>query len=188
MSQNPSQNRFEYDSPNDTWLTPEDIITTPSSDTLVEPLVEKPVDRSVSSLAEEPAGPFSFRFSDPILVTSEDKLEEPNLTFTFDPLIVDLVDTVPLINMETIMEQDTKTNSQIDSTSNDRVKNNVVRHEYRVLSDDEKAQMKLVKDKGLELIEAIQSTCKRYPEPLEITQAKIRAREAIFWAVNHITR
>jgi hypothetical protein len=36
----------------------------------------------------------------------------------------------------------------VDSTSDARTGNNVMRHEYRVLNDDEKALMKAIKDKG----------------------------------------
>ena len=71
-----------------------------------------------------------------------------------------------------------------DSTEDRRVDNNVVRHEYRVLSDDEKAQMKRLKDMGLELIRAIdeQGTSR------ELSLAKTKTEEAIMWAVKHITR
>ena len=40
--------------------------------------------------------------------------------------------------------------SSVDSASDTRVVNNVIRHEYRVLTDVEKAQMKHIKDVGLE--------------------------------------
>ena len=37
----------------------------------------------------------------------------------------------------------------VDSTSDDRTVNNVMRHAYRVLSDEEKATMQKIKDDGL---------------------------------------
>ena len=37
----------------------------------------------------------------------------------------------------------------IDSASDDRMKNNVMCHEYRLLSDAEKADMKAIKDAGV---------------------------------------
>ena len=40
----------------------------------------------------------------------------------------------------------------VDSASDQRTVNNVMRHAYRVLSDEEKAQMQALKDKGLELL------------------------------------
>jgi hypothetical protein len=72
----------------------------------------------------------------------------------------------------------------IPSTSDERVKNNVVRHEYRVLSDDEKKQMKAVKDAGLAFIELIDSM----GSTRELSLAKTNAQQAVMWAVNHITR
>ena len=40
----------------------------------------------------------------------------------------------------------------VDSASNDRTANNAVRHAYRVLSDEEKAQMVALKDLGAAFI------------------------------------
>ena len=71
----------------------------------------------------------------------------------------------------------------IDSTSDARTANNVVRHEYRVLSDAEKATMKALKDKGLELIELINSVGKSR----ELSLALTNAEQAVMWAVKHVT-
>lgn len=71
----------------------------------------------------------------------------------------------------------------IDSTSDARAVNNVMRHEYRVLSDDEKAQMKAIKDKGLELHDLIESI----GGSRELSLAKTKTEEAVMWAVKHIT-
>jgi len=72
----------------------------------------------------------------------------------------------------------------MDSTSDERTKNNVVRHEYRVLSDDEKEQMKRIKDLGLELIRAIDDQ----GGSRELSLAKTKTEEAVMWAVKHITK
>ena len=45
----------------------------------------------------------------------------------------------------------------VDSTSDQRTVNNVMRHQYRVLTDAEKQQMQAIKDKGLELHDLIES-------------------------------
>lgn len=61
--------------------------------------------------------------------------------------------------------------------------NNVMRHAYKVLSDDEKAQMQAVKDAGLafhELVEGIGAS-------RELSLAKTKIEEAVMWAVKHIT-
>jgi hypothetical protein len=59
-----------------------------------------------------------------------------------------------------------------------------MRHEYRVLSDAEKAAMKAIKDKGLELLELIDGQ----GASRELSLAKTKAEEAVMWAVKHITK
>lgn len=61
--------------------------------------------------------------------------------------------------------------------------NNVMRHAYKNLSDDEKAQMAAVKDKGLELWELIDS----FGASRELSTAKTKVEEAVMWAVKHVT-
>jgi hypothetical protein len=73
----------------------------------------------------------------------------------------------------------------VDSTSDARTVNNVMRHGYRVLSEREKAQMQAIKDKGLEFFELINSL----DEPSrELSLAKTKIEEAVMWAVKHLTR
>lgn len=73
----------------------------------------------------------------------------------------------------------------VGSTSDERVTNNVMRHEYRVLTDAEKAVMKTVKDKGLEFVEYLESIS---PGSHELSLAKTKIEEAVMWAVKHITK
>jgi len=95
----------------------------------------------------------------------------------------------------------------VDSTSDERTVNNVMRHQYRVLSDAEKAQMQALKDKGLEFIQLIDSL-RTPPRPTstainvdgdpadpmvvtidrELNIASERIEEAVMWGVKHITR
>ena len=72
----------------------------------------------------------------------------------------------------------------VSSTSDERTVNNTMRHQYRVLSDDEKAQMQAIKDKGLELHNLIESV----GQSRELSLAKTKTEEAVMWAVKHITR
>lgn len=72
----------------------------------------------------------------------------------------------------------------VDSTGDARTVNNVVRHEYRVLSDGEKAAMKRLKDDGLAMHEFLAAL----GDSEEIRQAQLRVREAVMWGVNHITK
>lgn len=72
----------------------------------------------------------------------------------------------------------------VDSTSDERTVNNVMRHEYRVLSDAEKAQMQAIKDKGLDFHVYIDGV----GQSRELSLAKTKIEEAVMWAVKHITR
>lgn len=72
----------------------------------------------------------------------------------------------------------------VQSTSDERTVNNVMRHAYRVLSDPEKAQMQAIKDKGLEFHDYIKSV----GQSRELSLAATKVEEAVMWAVKHITR
>jgi len=72
----------------------------------------------------------------------------------------------------------------VDSASDQRTVNNVMRHEYRVLSEGEKAMMQAIKDKGLELHNLLD----RIGQSRELSLAKTKTEEAVMWAVKHITR
>lgn len=72
----------------------------------------------------------------------------------------------------------------VDSESDRRVQNNAVRHQYRVLSDEEKAQMVAIKDMGLAFLEK----CDALGASRELSLAKTNAEQAVMWAVKHITR
>lgn len=72
----------------------------------------------------------------------------------------------------------------IDSTSDERTTNNVMRHEYRVLTEGEKSLMQSIKNRGLEfynLMDLIGSS-------RELSLAKTKIEEAVMWGVKHITK
>lgn len=71
----------------------------------------------------------------------------------------------------------------VDSASDDRTVNNVMRHAYRVLSDEEKDEMQAVKDLGLKFHELLNII----GNSREISLAKTKIEEAVMWAVKHIT-
>ena len=71
----------------------------------------------------------------------------------------------------------------IDSTSDERVVNNIMRHKYRVLSDAEKANMAAIKDEGMKFHELVSGLGKSRELSLAITKIE----EAVMWAVKHIT-
>jgi len=72
----------------------------------------------------------------------------------------------------------------VDSASDQRTVNNVMRHEYRVLTDTEKQTMQAIKDKGLELHDLIESI----GQSRELSIAKTKTEEAVMWAVKHLTK
>lgn len=79
------------------------------------------------------------------------------------------------------MTQETKT--AISSTSDERVANNVMRHEYKILDETGKAQMKAVKDAGREFWELID----KIGASRDLSLAKTHIEDAVMRAVRHIT-
>ena len=71
----------------------------------------------------------------------------------------------------------------VDSSSDERTANNAVRHKYRVLSEDEKAQMVALKDAGAAFI----ALCDQVGASRELALAKTNAEQAVMWAVKHVT-
>jgi hypothetical protein len=75
--------------------------------------------------------------------------------------------------------------TEVNSASDERTANNTnaVRHNYRVLSEDEKAAMVSIKDKGQELLDLINAQ----GAGRELSIAKTKTEEAVMWAVKAIT-
>jgi hypothetical protein len=90
-----------------------------------------------------------------------------------------LVRSQPETSMDTA-----KANETVPSTSAERVVNNTMRHQYRVLSDEEKWAMQKLKDDGLAFHEYVNSL----GTSRELSIAKTKIEEAVMWAVKHITR
>lgn len=72
----------------------------------------------------------------------------------------------------------------VDSTSDARIVNNVMRHAYRVLTDEEKAAMLKIKDDAL----ALHTYFESLGTSRELSVAKTKTEEAVMWAVKHLTR
>lgn len=80
----------------------------------------------------------------------------------------------------------------IDSTSDQRTANNAVRHNYRVLSDAEKAQMQAIKDMGAAFIAKLHEIGGTDPAgdrlaSRDLALAQTHAEDAVMRAVRHIT-
>ncbi len=73
--------------------------------------------------------------------------------------------------------------NHVNSTSDNRTVNNTMRHQYRVLSDAEKANMQKIKDMGLGFHDFISGI----GNSREMSVAKTKIEEAVMWAVKHIT-
>lgn len=58
-----------------------------------------------------------------------------------------------------------------------------MRHQYRILSDEEKAYMLKIKDAGLAFLDLVGSL----PPTRETSLAKTKIEEAVMWAVKSIT-
>ena len=71
----------------------------------------------------------------------------------------------------------------VSSHGDDRTANNAVRHTYRVLSDDEKLQMVVLKDIGAAFI----AKCNEIGKSRELSLAVTNAEQAVMWAVKHVT-
>ncbi len=85
----------------------------------------------------------------------------------------------------------------VDSTSDERTANNVMRHEYRVLNDEEKALMKEIKDAGNEFLWLLHragggdrdgTKIDDFMASRELSIAKTKIEEAVMWAVKHVTK
>lgn len=74
-------------------------------------------------------------------------------------------------------------NEHVDSASDERTTNNAVRHKYRVLSDEEKADMVALKDMGKAFLEK----CEGLGNSRELSIAKTKMEEAVMWSVKHVT-
>lgn len=82
-------------------------------------------------------------------------------------------------------------NDKVDSAGDDRTANNAVRHEYRVLTDDEKTQMVAIKDMGAAFIAMLHSIGgtpggDRFASR-DLSLANTHIEDAVMRAVRHIT-
>jgi hypothetical protein len=73
----------------------------------------------------------------------------------------------------------------VASESDERTVNNVMRHQYRVLSDTEKAMMLRVKDWGANGLNVLQDCV---PTGRERSLAITKLEEAVMWAVKGLTQ
>lgn len=79
----------------------------------------------------------------------------------------------------------------VSSISDGRTVNNDMRHQYRVLSDDEKKAMLDIKDAGAAFLDTLTKHFGRTPDgrypSRELSLAQTNAEQAVMWAVKHVT-
>lgn len=75
----------------------------------------------------------------------------------------------------------------VNSAGDDRTANNAVRHQHRVLSEEEKAAMVWLKDNGAAFINYVNEIKENGTAPREMSLAITKMEEAVFWAVKGIT-
>ena len=74
--------------------------------------------------------------------------------------------------------------THVPSESDERTVNNSVRHQYRTLTDEEKAAMVSLKDWGAGFIRDIRD---KVPMGREASLAVTKVEEAVMWAVKGLT-
>lgn len=62
-----------------------------------------------------------------------------------------------------------------------------MRQAYRYLSDDDKAEIAVVKEMGTQMYDFLETLAEAYVAPREFALAKTKLQEAVFWAVHGIT-
>ncbi len=77
--------------------------------------------------------------------------------------------------------------TMVDSASDERTVNNTMRHQYRVLSPEEKEHMLEIKDLGLAFLDAISRVEEDTNGKREFALARTKVEEAVMWAVKGIT-
>lgn len=86
-----------------------------------------------------------------------------------------------------------ETTTKIDSASDDRTANNAVRHQYRQLTDAEKADMQEVKDIGAAFIAKLHALGGTDPSgdrmgSRDLSLAQTHMEDAVMRAVRHLTK
>lgn len=72
----------------------------------------------------------------------------------------------------------------VNSEGDQRVANNTMRHQYRILSEEEKELMLSIKDKGAEFEAVLDGMA----PSREVSLARTKIEEAVMWAVKGLTK
>lgn len=69
-------------------------------------------------------------------------------------------------------------------TKEKTVEDNILRHTYRELSEDEVLAINAIKDTGLRMLSMIEDL----GQSRELSLAKTKIEESVMWAVKHVTK
>lgn len=78
--------------------------------------------------------------------------------------------------------------SSVNPTGDERTANNTMRQEYRILSEEEKAQMRDIKDLGSQFFSQLISIERVRGRSSDLDIAKQKIQEAVFWVVHEVTK
>lgn len=97
------------------------------------------------------------------------------------------------LNPKAVFEKKYSPVAMVSSSCDQRVTNNVMRHNYRVLNEEEKQQMQGIKDMGMQFynyLHGIGGTNMDNDKfaSRELSLAATKIEEAVMWAVKHTTR
>lgn len=148
---------------------------------------------AIKKVVESPTqGYFGLELEDGALIEAT-----PEMTARMRPVAGDYAvwqeDGYFYLNPKQVFEKKYVPVIHVSSTSDDRVVNNVMRHNYRKLEDEEKAQMQGIKDMGMQFynfLHGIGGTNMEHEKMAsrELALAATKIEEAVMWAVKHITR
>jgi len=131
------------------------------------------------------------------LENNESFLPTPEMTARMSPVVGDFVvwqeDGYVYLNPKDVFLRKYSPATTVSSTCDQRVTNNVMRHNYRVLNDEEKNQMQGIKDMGMQFynyLHGIGGTNMDNDKlaSRELSLAATKIEEAVMWAVKHLTR
>ena len=97
------------------------------------------------------------------------------------------------LNPKAVFEKKYSPVAVVNSACDQRVTNNVMRHNYRVLNEEEKQQMQGIKDMGMQFynyLHGIGGTNMDNDKlaSRELSLAATKIEEAVMWTIKHITR
>lgn len=164
------------------WMDAHPTITIPDPDSLLGHAFPRPVDQAGRAMVWD-ADAVSAWWRENAGTVGRHPVLKHNATFVHSRYIHPENTTGGFMeNNEGIMGS--YSYDMVESEGNQRTVNNGVRHQYRVLTEDEKALMVAIKDKGQEFLDLLDSLT----QDRETALARTKIEEAVMWAVKGLTK